>query len=126
MASVSSQNPNFYSVEAVAIYGATFDFTVSEDTEPLQTLPSAIRSVCSRALVTVAAVAFSGVLTFSERICPSAMSTPTTVAADSGPRDGPDIVQMTEYMRVRASLASRIFARTPHPGANDSDPDYGF
>lgn len=34
--------------------------------------------------------------------------------------------EMTSRMRKRAGLVSSMFRRTPHPGAAEVDPDYGF
>ena len=36
------------------------------------------------------------------------------------------IDEITSRMQARAGLVSRMFRRTPHPGATDVDPDYGF
>jgi hypothetical protein len=38
----------------------------------------------------------------------------------------PNILRMTALMREQAALAARVFQRTPHPGADDTEPDYGF
>jgi hypothetical protein len=37
-----------------------------------------------------------------------------------------DLRLMTERMRERAGFAARLFQRTPHPGADEPDPDYGL
>jgi hypothetical protein len=118
---------NFYAVEAFEVYHEDFDFTVLESAEPLPSLMKAVRSACSHAMVTAAAIAFTGILMLPAgsdlRI---GMSEPMTVSPLGEPRGGPDIVTMTAYMRERAGLASRVFERTPHPGAEDPEPDYGF
>lgn len=127
MTTTTKAAQNFYTVEALEIYHEDFDFTVLESAEPLPSLPKAVRSVCSRALLTVAAVAFTGILTLSAGgKIHIGMSEPMTVSPIGEPRGGPDVVTMTAYMRERAGFASRVFERTPHPGAEDAEPDYGF
>ena len=38
----------------------------------------------------------------------------------------PAVDKMTKTMKEHAALADRLFERTPHPGMDDPEPDYGF
>src|SRR2546427_32381 len=80
----------------------------------------------SRPGLVVAAVA--GILTIpAGGNLPFAVSEPAVASEDisHSPRS-PDMVTMTAYMREQAALAARLFQRTPHPGDDDVEPDYGL
>ena|SRR2546422_3606886 len=125
MTDTSTTTTNFYNMDAREIYAADFDYTVIESAQPLPSLRDALRSALACTLV-VAAVA--GILTIpAGGNLPFAVSEPAVASEDisHSPRS-PDMVTMTAYMREQAALAARLFQRTPHPGDDDVEPDYGL
>ena len=126
MTASTSPTPSFYDVEATEVYTDAVGFSVIEDPHPLPTLNKVVRSILSGVGAMATAVALTGVLTIARgETYPSHISQATMASADWGP-EGFGIVSMTEHMRQRASLAATVFVKTPHPGADDPDPDYGF
>jgi hypothetical protein len=121
--------PNFYNARAAEIYHDDFDFTVQEAAAPLDQLASVVAAATARAARIVATVAFSGVLVIPPGgNLPSDFCHPTATSdvRDRQPPETSAVVAMTALMRARADVAGRVFSRSPHPGADDSDPDYDF
>jgi len=126
MTTMTSATTDFYVAEAVEVYAEEFDFTVVHSAEPLPCLLKVLRSVGAHVLTTAVAAAFTGMLTFSAGIQAIAVSEPNAVAGQVEPSGSPNVITMTAQMRQQAALASKLFTRTPHPGADDPEPDYGF
>ena len=115
---------DFYKGDATVVYEENFDFTVIESAEPLPSAARMLRAAISRTLATVVFAAVTGILTIPPGGLPFGASETTAIRQDA-PR-APDAVTMTAFMREQATLAARMFQRTPHPGADDIEPDYGF
>jgi hypothetical protein len=116
---------NFYKADATEVYAENFDFTVIESAEPLPSLAKTLRSAIARVLATAVVAAVTGILTIPpEGLLPFGVSE-TSAIRQNAPR-APDVVTMTAFMRERAALAARVFQRTPHPGDDDIEPDYGL
>lgn len=117
--------PGFYDSE---LYVDDLDYMTLEEVEPLPSLDQQLlKQVAKNVIACVATVAALGITIAEAPIATSAVSEPAAVARDAREPDKPaDIRLMTQRMRERAGLASRLFARTPHPGADETDPDYGF
>lgn len=129
--STTVRPPSFYTPE---LYVDELDYTLVENGEPLPYLDAALlRSIAARAISYVAAIAVAGTITLTSPAAPStipssAVTEPAAVARDGtdDPSARVDLRLMTERMRERSGLAARLFQRTPHPGADERDPDYGF
>ncbi len=128
--SPSSVGPQgFY---GAAVYTDDFDYSIVEDSEPLPSLTAAVRGAAGIAMNCVASIAVAGVVTLTPDVfMPSAYSEPVPFSRGAHVHDGTegrpaDLRLMTERMRERAGLVARLFQRTPHPGADEPDPDYGF
>jgi hypothetical protein len=116
---------NFYKADATDVYAENFDFTVIEPAEPLPGAAKTLRSAIARTLATVVVAAVAGILTIPPGgMLPFGVSETSAIRQDA-PR-APDVVTMTALMHERAALAARLFQRTPHPGADDPEPDYDF
>ena len=115
----------FYLDEAVGVYRSDLDFSVLEDSKPLASLEPAVKEVLSWVAQTLVAVGCTVALSIAPGgLSSSYLSEPPEVAQEN--YQGVDGQTMTAIMQERAELASRIFQRTPHPGADDPDPDYGL
>lgn len=120
----STTTTNFYNSEAAEIYSEDFDFTVIAD-DPLPTLRKVVRSVLTRVLTIAASAAVTAILTIpAGGNLPFDTSEPVLFTESA--EEAPNLVTMTAHMRERAAFASRVFRRTPHPGDDDIEPDYGF
>jgi len=117
--------PGFYDSE---LYINDIEYLVfDEDVEPLPSLDqSLLKEVAARMLTCVAAIAVFGMVTVAEAAA-TAISEPVGPAPHvSGPGDQLDLRTMTNRMRENAGFAARLFQRTPHPGSDEPDPDYGI
>jgi hypothetical protein len=122
--------PNFYAPD---LYVDDLDYTTIEDAELLPSLDARLlQSIAEGVISCVAAVAVAGTMTLGPTspatIGSSAVTEPAAVARKSSdePDARVDLRLMTERMRERSGLAARLFQRTPHPGADERDPDYEF
>jgi hypothetical protein len=120
--------PSFYAPE---VYVDDLDYTTIENAQPLDSLNEGlVRSIAQRAFSCIASVAVAGLITVAG--APGTVSSSVTepaVVSRNGldePAARVDLRLMTERMRERSGLAARLFQRTPHPGADERDPDYGL
>jgi hypothetical protein len=116
---------DFYKADASEVYAEKFDFTVIESAA---LLPGAVKMLCSaisRTLATAVVAAVTGILMIPPGGMLSFGVSEACVIRQDGPR-APEVVTMTAFMRERAALAAQVFQRTPHLGADDIEPDYGF
>ncbi len=116
---------DFYEADAREVYAESFDFTVIESSAPLPSAAKTLRSAISRWLVTAVVASVTGISTIPLGGMLSFGLSEISVIRQDAPR-APDAVTMTALLRERAALAARVFERTPHPGADDPEPDYDF
>ena len=116
---------NFYKSDASEVYSEEFDFTIIDSAAPSPGAAKTLRSAISRSLATAVVAAVTGILTIAPGSMLSFGVSEISIIRQDATRT-PEIVMMTAFMRERAALASQIFQRTPHPGADDLEPEYGF
>jgi hypothetical protein len=119
--------PGFYDSE---LYVDDIEYITVEDAKPLPSLDRTLLTKIAIGVQTsVAAVAVAGLLTIA--VPAYALSEPpgavsAAVAQPDEPDKPLDLRAMTGRMRQHAGFAERLFQRTPHPGADEPDPDYGL
>jgi hypothetical protein len=110
---------------ATDLFDEEVDFSIVEDLPVLETVRDAAQSAADWVVRAVAAGAIAATLSLSLPFIPAFVTVPPEARAAAAARAAV-VDTMTARMTARAGLASRLFQRTPHPGADEADPDYGF
>jgi hypothetical protein len=110
------------------VYDSEVDFSSYDDLHVAVESPPPVLNL-GGLVNRVAVAAMTGVLLFSVGLSTHSITGARTVVvrpASNTPKDRVDPRKAVAVLRRQSALAAGLFERTPHPGQDDPEPDYGF